>query len=398
MTNVASDGSEATALKDRHFCIVTSALGAGGAERVIAWLATDWLEHGATVTIVSFDGPGDPIYHDFPAQARLVRLGIQAPRGPRRIVPLPLRRVIALRKTLAALAPDAAIGFLTKINVLVLAATVGSRIPLIVCERNNPLRQPAHPLWKLALRGLYGRATAIVCQTQASIACIPERVRDRVTVIPNPVSPVGSARPGIRTPLRVAAVGRLEPQKGFDLLIDAFADVAGRHPDWSLDLWGSGHREEALRLQVSQLGLADRVRLRGVSARPSSWIEEVDLFVLSSRYEGFPNVLGEAMAAGLPVIATDCDYGSADLVDHDANGLLIPNEDPAALATALDRMMGDHELRERLASKAPDVAMRFAPERIAGIWRNLLRRVINPASADESAVGRPVLSMGEAGL
>ncbi|TPG42888.1 glycosyltransferase family 4 protein [Sphingomonas koreensis] len=368
MTDVVPIGS-APPSAGRSIAIVVAALGAGGAERVVAWLAGHWLARGAQVTVISFDAEGDAIYHAFPAGVRFVRLGIPARRG-RRWLPPPLSRIVALRRAVTRIEPDLVVSFLTKINVLTLAATIGLSIPVVVAERNNPEHQPAHPLWRFALPPLYRRAAAIVCQTHASRRCIPAASRSRIWVIANPVTP---AREPLRhpRPRTIAAVGRLESQKGFDLLIDAFARIAERQRGWRLELWGSGPDADALRERIAAHRLDDRIALRGLSERPGGWIAETGIFVLPSRYEGFPNVLGEAMAAGLPVIAADCDFGPAELVIDGDNGLLVPRENVAALATALDRLIGDSGLRERLAAAAPLVVDRFSSRRIAAEWDSL---------------------------
>lgn len=374
MTDLAPIDLSAARLRNREIFIVIAALGAGGAERVTAWLAEHLLGAGARVTIVAFDRPGEPVYHAFSDRLRFVRLGIAAKRG-RGIVPPVLRRIAALRRAVADGRPELIVSLLTKINAVTLCATLGMSVPVVACERNNPARQPAHWLWKAVLRRAYRRAAAIVCQTRASVACIPPDSRARVVVIPNPVLAAEAAADRER-PRTIAGVGRLEAQKGFDLLIDAFAAVAGRHPGWRLDIWGSGPDEAALRARAKALGIAERVAFRGLSDRPGGWIAETGLFVLASRYEGFPNVLGEAMAAGLPVIATDCDFGPRELVDDGVDGLLVANEDSAALACALDRLLGDDALRRRLAAQAPRVAATFAPPRIAGEWDRLLAGLV----------------------
>jgi glycosyltransferase involved in cell wall biosynthesis len=373
--SVPSTGAPAShdaALTGRRICIVIAALGAGGAERVIAWLVR-WLAlDGALITIVSFDHPGDAIYHDFGTGITLHRLGIAAGPAGRTWMPSPIRRIIALRNVLRDLSPDVAIGFLTKINTILLAAAVGLKIPVLVSERNNPNMQPAHWAWKYSLQLLYGRANTIVCQTHASIACIPRRCRARVKVIPNPVIASAPGAPNIRERCKITGVGRLERQKGFDVLIKAFAMIADTHRSWDLDIWGQGPEQETLQHLASTLGLADRVAFRGLSQQPGGWIGEADMFVLSSRFEGFPNVLGEAMAAGLPVLSADCNFGPADLIDDDANGLLVRPDDPDAMAAALARLIGDPKLRERLGSAAKSVTSRFSSDAVAQLWRETL--------------------------
>ena len=351
----------------RRLSIVTSALGAGGAERVISLLARHWVERGWKVTIIAFDRPGDPVYHPLHPEVALVRLDL-----PGGAIAVP-RRVRALRAALKRERPDIAIGFLTKINALLLAAAIGISIPLLVSERNNPSKQGAHPAWNRALRLLYRRADAIICQTAASVACLPAKVRGRVRVIANPIMPPEATPAASDSAIgKLVAVGRLTEQKGFDLLIDAFARIAGRHPGWTLDIWGEGGEREALEEAIAAHGLAGRVRLPGVSVRPGGWAEGASAFVLSSRYEGFPNVLGEAMALGLPSLAFACDFGPSELVDDSRNGLLVRAGDVAALADGLDRLLGDAPLRARLGAAARSVAVRLGLDRIAGQWDSVI--------------------------
>jgi glycosyltransferase involved in cell wall biosynthesis len=369
MTQLSLIQSVPGPLAGRAICIVIAGLGAGGAERVVAWLTDQWLAERADVTLIAFDGESDPIYHAFPARARIVRLDVPASGGSPWL-PAPLLRVVALRRFLKQRRPDLVVSFLTKINALTLLATIGLPIPTIVAERNNPERQPAHPLWRYTIKRLYRRAGAIVCQTHASRRCIPADCRSRIWVIANPVAAPDMPAPEPR-PRTIVGVGRLEAQKGFDVLIDAFALVAGRHRAWRLDVWGTGPDAPSLQDRAAAHDLGDRVSFRGLSDRPGGWIGETGIFVLSSRYEGFPNVLGEAMAAALPVIATDCDFGPAELVRDGTNGLLVGSENPAALAIALDRLIADDGLRQRLGGAAARVVDRFAGRRIAAEWTAL---------------------------
>lgn len=358
------------AIAASRLMLVTSGLGAGGAERVIASLAGHWTAAGAEVVIVTFDRPDDPIFHDLPEGVRVRRLGIdrKSVRGPAFLVPF--LRIAALRRLVREDRPAALVSFLTKINLMALVATVGTGVPVAASERNNPERQRAHPAWNAALKLFYRRADAIVCQTADSVRCLPERARGRAVVIPNPVIDYGVARDPDRRIL--VAVGRLEPQKGFDLLVDAFDRIADRHPDWRLQIWGEGPQRSALAAEIAARGRGDRIALCGLTERPGGWLAEAGAFVLSSRFEGFPNVLGEAMAAGVPVVSTRCDFGPSDLVDDGETGILVEPDDPAALAEGLDRMLASGPLRQRLSGAAALAARRYAPDRIWSAWDELL--------------------------
>ncbi len=362
-----------------RIAILASGLGAGGAELVIAQLARHWCGAGQGVDVIVFDRPEDPVFHRLPEEAALHRLG-----GHSGFVGM-AGRVLALRRVLQRQRPHVIVSFLTKNNLIAALATVGTQTRLVCAERNNPERQDTHPLWNLLLRLLYRRADAIVCQTAAVRRCFPAAVQDKLVTIPNPVPLPDVVRPAAEVK-RLCAVGRLAHQKGFDLLVAAFAKVAPRWPDWRLDIWGEGPERAALEGQVRDLALEERVVLRGISPRPRAWVAEAGIFVLSSRYEGFPNVLGEAMAAGLPVIATDCDFGPADMVEHGRSGLLVESENALALGEAMAGLIGDASARVRIGAAAEEGMTRFQPGRILQQWDQVLSQVLSRRSAPRSSL------------
>lgn len=363
-------------LSGKHVAIVTSGLGAGGAERVIAQLAGHWVANGARVSILTFDRPEDPIFHPLDPAVEVHRLGLHTGQssGVMQRVRTQARRILAVRRFCRTAKPDAVFAFLTKINLLTLAAKLGTGVPVVACERNNPERQDAHPLWNAVLQRLYGRAALIICQTRGSMRCIPSRLHDRVVVIPNPITPYDVTN--VRSGHRLVAVGRLTHQKGFDLLISAFAAIADRHPDWAIDIWGEGPERAALEKQISQANLDERIQLRGQSDQPGGWLETASAFILPSRYEGFPNVLGEAMAAGVPVIAARCDFGPDEIVDDGQTGLLAECENVEALAQAIDQLLADADLRAELGAKGQVAIRRYAPDTVAMQWDDALNRAV----------------------
>jgi GalNAc-alpha-(1->4)-GalNAc-alpha-(1->3)-diNAcBac-PP-undecaprenol alpha-1,4-N-acetyl-D-galactosaminyltransferase len=154
-------------------------------------------------------------------------------------------------------------------------------------------------------------------------------------------------------------------------LLDAFSQVAGPFPEWQLSILGNGPLKEALEAKSRALKLAERVRFEGACTDPFSAMRAADVFVLSSRFEGFPNALTEAMACGLPVISFDCPCGPAEIIRHEVDGLLVPPEDVAALATALARLMASPQERQRLGARAPDVVVRFSKEKVLGMWEQV---------------------------
>lgn len=294
-----------------------------------------------------------------------------------------LGRARRLRHALAREEPDAVISFIAETNVLVLLASVGLPFPVIVSERVDPGYHRIPTPWSVLRSLLYPRAAAVVVQGARILESLPPAVRRRARVIPNPVAPPdaganpdasrGADAPGRRK--RIVGLGRLARQKGFDLLVRAFAKVAPRFPDWELVIWGEGTERSALEALARSFDLAERVALPGLTRDPFREYAAAELFVLPSRYEGFPNALAEAMACGRPVIAADCRSGPAEIVRHGIDGLLVPPDDVKALADALTRLMGDAALRARLARNAVDVTRRFGVERIVGQWDDLLQEV-----------------------
>ena len=168
------------------------------------------------------------------------------------------------------------------------------------------------------------------------------------------------------------AMGRLAQEKGFDLLLDAFALVAGRHPDWTLEIVGEGPLRSHLESYTQKLDLGGRVLMPGFTRQPFDAMRRADLFALSSRCEGFPNVLLEAMACGVAAVSFDCPSGPRHIIRDGVDGTLVPSGDTHALAQSLDRLMGNEAERRRLAARAPEVAVRFGAAKIMSIWEDLV--------------------------
>jgi glycosyltransferase involved in cell wall biosynthesis len=354
-----------------RIALVISSLGAGGAERVIITLANHWAARGWAVTLVTFDPPGSRPYYAVDPRVTLRQLDLVASKRPLRAIWQSLRRIFVLRRAIRAIAPEVVISFLAKINVTTVLATRGLDVGVVVSERNNPERQAVSPIWRWLRHRLYGVADRLVTPSQGVLDSLPAAVRAHGRVIQNPVDlPEPAARNDVCRTL--VAVGRLENQKGFDLLLPAFAKVAGDHPDWRLVIWGEGTLRARLEALRDSLGLADRVQLPGLTEHPGQWVEEAAMFVLSSRFESFGNVVTEAMAAGLPVLVTDCPWGPGEIVQHDVDGWLVPPEDVAALAQGLDKLMADGQLRARLAAAAQRNVRRFGRESVMAMWDDLV--------------------------
>lgn len=194
----------------------------------------------------------------------------------------------------------------------------------------------------------------------------------RVLAMPNAVPEMGGARatPGNDTKVVIAA-GRLTKQKGFDRLIPAFAQVSSKHPDWKLRIFGGGDMQQPLQRQIDELGLGAHVELMGFSKQLPEEMASSSIYVMSSRFEGFPMVLLEAMGCGLPVISFDCTTGPSDIIEEGHDGLLVKNGDIDGLAAAIISLIEDPERRKRMGAAAHEKSQQYATSGISEEWEKL---------------------------
>ena len=359
--------------------LVIGALRCGGAERVLTSLANRWRRDGHTVTMVTLGDDGEQPYFPLEPEVSLSPLGVARPsRSFLESIATNLACVQALRAAIRRSRPDVVVSFLTRINVLVLLATLGRSVPVIVSERSHPVLEPLPRVWRWLRKRLYPRADAVVVQTRRTAEWFPPRLQSRITVIPNAAPFTGVPRPrgaGCADRGIVLGVGRLEHQKGFDLLVRAFAEATRGHRGWELVIAGDGSQRAALAALAASCGVADRVRLIGRQAEIQRLYTEADVFALPSRWEGFPNALLEAMAAGLPVVAADCQTGPREIVRDERDGLLVRTEDVDVLTHALARLIDDRDLRRQLGAQAARAISRYDPGAVQQRWNALLTSV-----------------------
>lgn len=352
---------------------VISSLQAGGAERVMTQLLNHWVQAGGDVTVLTFEPPGTPPFYPLDPRVRHQPLALAGTSANlREAIGGNLRRMRTLRRALDDFRPEAVVSFCAQTNVLVLAATRGSGWKVFVSERADPAMHRIGRFWSWGRRVLYPTAGGVVVQTKEAADFFPRALRRRITVIPNPVEPVP---PPTQPPARLArilAVGRLAPQKGFDQLIEAFALVHREFPGWTLRIVGEGPERGDLARRAAERGVADQLELPGLIRGIGEEYARAAVFVMPSRYEGFPNALCEAMAAGLPVAAFACPGGVEEIVESERNGLLVPAGDIPSLAASMAKLMRSEETRRRLGESAARLSERYAPVRIFARWDSLL--------------------------
>ena len=341
----------------------------GGAERVLSLLTHDWAKcHD--VVIAAFDA-SRPAY-DY--HGRIVHLRLGLPDHPLARVHVAWASTLLLIKLFRAERPDRVIAFMEPANFpAILASTVAGMLDrLVVSVRQNPNVLPSFR--RLLMPRMYRLPSAVVaCSDGVRGALIAMGLpAHRVTTIPNPVSLPDSTGSVAAPPAPgrfVLAAGRLIPAKGFDMLLNAFSHVQPR--DLQLVVLGDGPERGDLLALARRLRINDRVCFPGTVSDISRWYQRADCFVLSSRNEGWPNVLVEAMAAGCPVVSFRCDYGPAEIVQDGTSGLLVPAGNVEGLAHAISRVVTDRRLSASLSIGAASRAGWFASQAVAARWLRL---------------------------
>lgn len=367
-----------------HFSTITlviPTLCRGGAERAITTMANWWAERGTRVSMIGFDLSA-PTY---PLDARVKRYSLNT------LLPLPgnvcewpeesdnilrLRHALSLCLKKTPIRPLPVISFLSRMNIRTLLATSDLPCRVVVSERTYPpavalslteerLRQQVYPI---AFQVVFQTARTKTLWGQDELglekgACIPNAAPQALTVKrPKP--------PGV-PPRFILGAGRLTPEKQFDVLITAFATLTKRFPDVHLVIGGEGPLRRKLEEQTNRIQLSDRIHLPGTINNLQTWATHAEAFVLTSAFEGFPNVLMESMAAGCPCIAFDCLTGPREIIRNGIDGILVPEQDISALTHAIATLLASAPLRNKLGAASRDVCRRFDIYNIMMQWESL---------------------------
>jgi GalNAc-alpha-(1->4)-GalNAc-alpha-(1->3)-diNAcBac-PP-undecaprenol alpha-1,4-N-acetyl-D-galactosaminyltransferase len=355
---------------------VISSLGNGGAERVLAKMANFWVERGHDVKIITFSDDTESFYI---LNNKINVLGLNLKKQSVSIlggIVNNIKRIKILRNVLVSGNPDIVISFMDTTNILTILSLLTTGLPLIVSERINPLYNNTISLgWKLLRWLLYPLASKIVIQTEDILNCFKKGIRKKCIIIGNPVTKPAFDYPIQKDTRRIIALGRLCNQKGFDILVDSFKLVLNTNMEWKLFIFGEGPDRSFLQSKIDSLDLQDKVILAGITQDPNLEISKSEIFVLSSRFEGFPNALCEAMACGIPIISTDCPSGPSEIVQDHINGLLVPVENVHKLAEALNELIQDPQKREFLGENAKSIVNKYSIQSIMDKWENVINEI-----------------------
>ncbi|MBS3763325.1 MAG: glycosyltransferase family 4 protein [Planctomycetes bacterium] len=350
-----------------------------------ALLANGLPERGYNVTILTLTGPEEPFYEVHP-DVEIHPLSVHW--GTDELWNT-LVKNRAIRRALHTIAPDVLVGVMTECNVLgVLAARIAERMPfpVVVNEQVHPGLTNLRTLACAARIVTFPFADAVVTCSRGMAPWYERWLpSEKVHPIQNPV--VLDDRLDDPEAERLArqmedenwilTMGRLAHQKGYDMLIEAVGRLDEEvRQDWRIGILGEGELREDLQERIDREGLGGRISLLGRFSNPYPILRAGEMFVMSSRYEGFPNALTEGMACGLPAVSFDCPTGPGEIIRDGVDGLLVPPGDVDALAEALTDLMSDADRRKRMAERAPDVLERFGLETFLDRWEMLVRRVV----------------------
>lgn len=351
--------------------IVTHKMSGGGCERVIAQLLNCFANDGIECILATECGV--PSFYDLPTNVRQIYLGFDETLKPGKI-PHAYKK---LRKLVKSERPDVVLALPEKVNVWTVLFLLGTGVPVVVSERNDPHRHPENKIKRMLRFLVYPFAKGFIFQTQEAADYFSRRIRSRGVVLDNPLDTERIPAPyeGARRPV-IAAAGRLHSQKNFAMLIRAFAQFYKTHHAYSLVIYGEGPERKELMRIASMLGVARSVELPGQSKTLLKDMNDCSVFVLSSDYEGMPNVLIEAMACGLPCIATDCPIGGVrSLIEDGENGLLVQTGDEKRMVEAMCAVADDPELAQKLGANAAKIQQRLDEAVVAAEWRRYLERI-----------------------
>lgn len=293
------------------------------------------------------------------------------------------RRFSKLRNVWKKERPDRIVSFIGKTNLMTIATSRFLHIPVIISVRSNPAREYQSRAMRLGMKMLFPMADGLVLQTNQAKAYFSSGLQQKAVILPNSIAPdfIRPLYQGERIH-DIVSVGRLDQNKNQLLLVKAFGELIKEgllyreeQADWRLVLYGDGSMRKKIEAYCEQEQLQERVILMGVQDHIADQIQKASIFVLTSRQEGMPNALIEAMALGLAVIATDCPCGGpADLIQDDVNGYLIPVDDKELLKMRLHTLIEQSQKREAFGKEACKIVETLHPDRVNAMWKDYLEQ------------------------
>ena len=352
---------------------------AGGVERMASALMNEMVKRGHKISLMTLDAENATSFYPLDPSIRWHKVAVGNP-ARKATIPEMIQRALKVRKIVSTVKPDIMIGFQDGPYLSTRVYTLGMGVPIILAERNAPTRYDhiKSGKYRQLIYQTFRFARRITVQCESYRALYPPYLHKKIVTIANPVFPADpkNLEQKKKRPV-LLSVGRLEYQKNYSVLIRAFALIAPQNPEWTLRIVGEGLERKDLEQLISDSGLAGRVEMPGTTDTINSEYAQASLMVLPSRWEGFPNVLAEAMAHGVPCVGFAGCAGVSDLIKPERNGLLATgNGDPKSLADELGRLMGDPKILENMGQAAQESIKAYQPDRIYDLWEQLFREAV----------------------
>lgn len=349
----------------------------GGAERVFVNLAEYF--HGEGYRVVMVTQYQKEEEYDLPDGVERILSEIEEEKvSPSRVVNF-LRRLNKLHAIWKEQKPDLVLSCIGKNNFMAVVTTMGTKTKAVVSVVGEAKEEYPSRGMRVLADFLFSNAAGVILQTERSRGFFCRKVGEKAVILPNSLNPA-FIRPryeGVREK-RIVSVGRMDANKNHEMQLRAFAALKDKYPEYSLVVYGEGELRPHIEETAAKLGIAQRVFLPGVVQDVAARLERASLFLLTSYSEGVSNALIEALALGLPVIATDVPSGGTEeLIEDGVNGLVIPAGDQAALERAMDRLLGTPDYADRLGREAARIQERLAPARVNPLWRDYFKKVID---------------------
>jgi glycosyltransferase involved in cell wall biosynthesis len=273
--------------------------------------------------------------------------------------------------------PDLILSFIGKNNIMSIMTAKSLHIPVVVSVRAKFEMEYPSKSMMIAMKYTFPKAAGIVLQSRGAASILSDRLKKKVTVLPNSINPVFIRKTcqGDRDKT-IVTVGRIDENKNHKLIIDSLAKIKDEYPEYKLHIYGDGPDRNKLKSYVDGKGLSDRVIFEGSVSDVADRIERAGMFILSSDMEGMPNALIEAMSLGLPCITTDCMYDTSELIQNDINGIVVPKGDIASMSEAMKRLIEDTEYATRLGSKASEIQKEVSPDVINRKWEDYIIKLV----------------------
>ncbi len=355
-----------------NIILVIKSLAGGGAEKVLTLLAHGFIKAGHSVTLITYESTKKDVYILNPNVKR-IDLSEKWLKG--NVVSKNISLLNSLRNNIKSSNADVVISFVHMVNIRTLISCIGLNIPIVVTEHCDPSKSSLNNTWRLIRKLAYPFSSKLIG--------VSEGVTDKFTwlkkrqTIYNPVEIDKVEKESNSKRLILGSMGRLTYQKGYNRLIKYFSVVAEEFPEWDLVIYGEGDLRTQLKQQIIDLKLTERIFLPGFHQNSKEALTNLELFVITSHFEGFCLVIVEAMAQKVPVISFDCPSGPAELIENNVNGSLIAADDEESMINQMRQLMLNKSERERLAEAGHTSINRFSLPEIINEWEGLFKEIID---------------------